>query len=142
MATKPALKVTISGPIKNPKKALKKGRDEVLKSVGKAMVEDVQKQLYPSHGYLTGRLRRSVIWRKGRTFKNNKAELVVDTSRGTPNKNVPYTRWIEESGRHPRWGTMTRFRGYHMFRKTATKFVKQKRVDGIVMRGMVGKLNK
>ena len=127
MATKPALKVTISGPIKNPKKALKKGRDEVLKSVGKAMVEDVQKQLYPSHG---------------RTFKNNKAELVVDTSRGTPNRNVPYTRWIEEGGRHPRWGTMTRFRGYHMFRKTATKFGKQKRVDGIVMRGMVGKLNK
>ena len=72
MAARTSLKVKISGPIKNHKKSLKKGRDEVLKAVGKSMVEDVQRQLYKGHGLKSGRLRRSVIWRKGRTFKNNK----------------------------------------------------------------------
>ena len=140
MPTKPAIKVKISGPIKDHKKSLKKGRDEVLKAVGEAMVKDIRRQLYRGHGYDSGHLHDHVMWRKGRVFKNNRAELTVDTSRNTPNRNVPYTRWIEQGGRHPRWGTMTRFRGYHMFRKTATKFGKQTRVDGIVMRGMVKEL--
>ena len=148
MPTAPALKVKITGPIKNHKKTIKKGVNKILTEVGDAMVGDVRKQLYKPasfprrrHGLVSGKLRSSVTWRKGRKFRNGRAELVVDTSKGHPGRNVPYTRWIEEGGRHPRWGTMTSFRGYSMFRRTATKFEKQKRVHSILMRGMVKELN-
>mgnify|MGYP003117442962 FL=1 len=137
MATKPSLKVTLDGPLANNPKNTKKGVKAAMKKAGDSMVKDVQRQLYPNHGYLTGRLRKSVTWRESKFFKNGKSELIVDTSRGHPNQNVPYTRWIEEGGRHPRWGTMTRFRGYHMFRNTMTKFGKQKRIANIVGVGIV-----
>jgi len=87
----------------------------------------------------TGRLKSKITWRKDDKFK--KQRIVIDSSKGHPSKNVPYTRWIEEGGRHPRWGTMTRFRGYHMFRKTATKFGQQKRVEKMMLVGVSKKMN-
>ena len=75
------------------------------------MVKDVQRQLYPNHGYITGNLRKSVTWRESKFFKNGKSELIVDTSRGHPSQNVPYTRWIEEGGTTSTLGHDDQFQG-------------------------------
>jgi len=133
----PTLKVTLDGPLKDNPKNTKKGTRAAMKKTGDAMVKDVQRQLYPNHGYITGNLRKSVTWRESKFFKNGKSEVIIDTSRGHPSQNVPYTRWIEEGGRHPRWGTMTSFKGYHMFRKTMSKFSKQKKIAKILGVGIV-----
>jgi hypothetical protein len=139
MAIKPQLKVTIKGPLKHPKTNLRKGVAEGLAIVGDSMVKDVKRQLYPGHGYLTGYLKDHIAWRKDDKFK--KQRIVVDSSKHRRTRNVPYTRWVEEGGRHPRWGTPTRFRGYHMFRNTATKFGRQKRVEKMMLVGISKKMN-
>ena len=139
MAIKPQLKVTVKGPLKHPKTNLRKGVAEGLAIIGDSMVKDVKRQLYPNHGVDTGRLKSKITWRKDDKFK--KQRIVIDSSKGHPSKNVPYTRWVEEGGRHPRWGPMTRFRGYHMFRKTATKFGQQKRVEKMMLVGVSKKMN-
>lgn len=139
MTTKPALKVTIKGPLKHPKTNLRKGVAEGLAMVGDSMVKDVQRQLRPGHGEDTGYLKDHITWRKDDKFK--KQRIVVDSSKYRRTRNVPYTRWVEEGGRHPRWGTPTRFRGYHMFRRTATKFGQQKRVEKMMLVGISKKMN-
>tara|TARA_R110002020_G_C15841837_1_gene735232 strand:+ start:156 stop:575 length:420 start_codon:yes stop_codon:yes gene_type:complete len=139
MTTKMSLKVTVQGPLKHPKTNLRKGVAEGLAVIGDAMVKDVKRQLYQGHGEDTGHLKSKIQWRKDDKFK--KQRIVVDSSKDHPKRNVPYTRWVEEGGRHPRWGTPTRFRGYHMFRKTATKFGQQKRVEKMMLVGIRKKMN-
>tara|TARA_R110000744_G_scaffold72590_1_gene145627 strand:+ start:1210 stop:1641 length:432 start_codon:yes stop_codon:yes gene_type:complete len=136
------VKVTLKGPLSTKKKAndgLKRGVKTALREVGKEMQEDVRSQLYRGHGYKTGHLRKRVMWHITDEWK--KPELIMDTGAFKKNANVEYAYWIENGGRHPRWGSPTRFKGYHMFRNTMQKFTKNKRIEKAYDAGLKKELN-
>lgn len=109
------VKVTLKGPFFNPKqlqKGIRKGFVDVL-LIGQ---KDVQEQLYPGHGFLTGALSRSI---QGKPKQMSKTRFIGDIKSSNPP--LEYSYWVETGIRK---GSKTRFKGYHMFRDTARKLNK------------------
>ena len=98
--------VVLTGPIVDGNMAakLKEGVLDGLKEIGTEVVADVHEQLYPGHGWVTGRLKGSigVKWLPGPGFVESGA---------TSGDAIPYAYWIETGRRRGR----RLFSGYHMF---------------------------
>lgn len=84
---------------------------ECLKELATEVVADVQHQLTPGHGFVTGRLRGSI------GFKMLSGPGFVVASGATSGAQVPYAYWIETGKRRGQrlWS------GYGMFKNARTK---------------------
>ena len=124
MAT--SITITKTGPLLAPdvSETLKRGIRSGLFDVAAEIVGTVQEQLYAGHGWVTGRLRGSI---GARQFSDLGYEVRSGAITGDV---VPYTYWIETGKRR---GSQTRFRGYHMFKRTAEKWDNRRsRIDTIM----------
>jgi hypothetical protein len=89
--------------------------------------KNVQEQLYPGHGFLTGALSRSILGKlTDATGKKLKGEI--------KSTGIPYVYWVETGIRS---GRQTRFRGYHMFRDTYRKLTRTDLVQRIMTKEIV-----
>jgi hypothetical protein len=82
--------VEFKGPIfeKNSlEKGIKKGFVDVL-LIGQ---KDIQEQLYPGHGFLTGALSRSIL---GKPVSMSKTKYIGDIKSSNPP--IEYTYWVEQ----------------------------------------------
>jgi len=104
--------ITKTGPIfaPNVSQEVKSAVRQGLFDIAAEITGDVQEQLYAGHGWVTGRLRGSI---GARQFSDLGYEVRSGAITGDV---VPYTYWIETGRRR---GSQTRFRGYHMFQRTA-----------------------
>jgi hypothetical protein len=104
--------ITKTGPIfaPNVSQEVKSAVRQGLFDIAVEITGDVQEQLYAGHGWVTGRLRGSI---GARQFSDLGYEVRSGAISGDV---VPYTYWIETGQRR---GSQTRFRGYHMFERTA-----------------------
>ena len=128
------IKVKLKGPFFKPnqlQKGIKKGFVDVL-LIGQ---KDVQEQLYPAHGFLTGALSRSI---QGKPTQMSKTRYIGDIKSSNPP--IEYSYWVETGIRK---GTKTRFRGYNMFRDTARKLnttnIVEKTMKKAILKALVGK---
>ena len=114
MAT-PGITISKTGPLLAPavSETLKRGIRSGLFDVASEMVGTVQEQLYAGHGWVTGRLRGSI---GARQFSDLGYEVTSGAITGQP---VVYAYWVETGQRR---GSQTRFRGHHMFERTADKW--------------------
>jgi hypothetical protein len=120
--------VEFKGPIfeKNSlEKGIKKGFVDVL-LIGQ---KDIQEQLYPGHGFLTGALSRSIL---GKPVSMSKTKYIGDIKSSNPP--IEYTYWVETGIRK---GTKTRFRGYHMFRDTFRKLTTTDIVEKTMLKSIM-----
>ena len=120
--------VQFKGPIfkKNSlEKGIKKGFVDVL-LIGQ---KDIQEQLYPGHGFLTGALSRSIL---GKPVRMTKTKYVGDIKSSNPP--IEYTYWVETGIRK---GKKTRFRGYHMFRDTFRKLTTTDIVEKTMLKSIM-----
>lgn len=90
-----------------PKQLMIKTANDIVKQVALFGEADVKSQLYPGHGYLTGRLQRAI---RGHLVENLHGE--IDPS------GVYYAIYVEK-------GNGRGFNGYHMFAKTREKINKK-----------------
>lgn len=127
--------ITKSGPIFAPnvsqeiKNAVRHGMFDVAAEI----TADVVEQLYPGHGRITGRLRGSI---GARQFSDLGYEVRSGAITGDV---VPYAYWIETGKRR---GSQTRFRGYHMFERTAKSWKGNRaRIEHLMGRAMVRALS-
>lgn len=110
-----AITIKVSGPIFDPivnakvKSAMRQG----LFDVATEIVGTVQEQLYPGHGWVTGRLRGSI---GARQYSDLGFEVKSGATTGSP---LPYTYWIETG---KRGGRQTAFHGYQMFQNARNKW--------------------
>ena len=89
--------------------------------------KNVQEQLYPGHGFLTGALSRSILGKlTDATGKTLKGEI--------KSTGIPYVYWVETGIRS---GRQTRFRGYSMFRDTYRKLTRTDLVQRIMTKEIV-----
>ena len=89
--------------------------------------KNVQEQLYPGHGFLTGALSRSILGKlTDATGKTLKGEI--------KSTGIPYVYWVETGIRS---GRQTNFRGYHMFRDTYRKLTRTDLVQRIMTKEIV-----
>ena len=89
--------------------------------------KNVQEQLYPGHGFLTGALSRSILGKlTDATGKTLKGEIKCS--------GMPYVYWVETGIRR---GRQTRFRGYSMFRDTYRKLTRTDLVQRIMTKEIV-----
>ena len=123
--------ITKTGPLFAPnvtqevKNAVRHG----LFTIAEEITADVVEQLYPGHGRITGRLRGSI---GARQFSDLGYEVRSGAISGDV---VPYTYWIETGQRR---GSQTRFRGYHMFQRTADAWDnKRTRIGELMGRALV-----
>ena len=123
--------ITKTGPLFAPnvtqevKSAVRHG----LFTIAEEITADVVEQLYPGHGRITGRLRGSI---GARQFSDLGYEVRSGAISGDV---VPYTYWIETGQRR---GSQTRFRGYHMFQRTADAWDnKRTRIGELMGRALV-----
>ena len=114
MAT-PGITISKTGPLLAPdvSETLKRGIRSGLFDVAAEIVGTVQEQLYAGHGWVTGRLRGSI---GARQFSDLGYEVTSGAITGQP---VVYAYWVETGQRR---GSQTRFRGHHMFKRTADKW--------------------
>ena len=110
MAT--SITITKTGPLldANVSATLKRGIRAGIFDVATEVTGTVQEQLYAGHGWVTGRLRGSI---GARQFSDLGYEVRSGAITGEP---VVYAAWVETGKRR---GSQTRFRGYHMFERTA-----------------------
>lgn len=104
-------------------RGLVQGLNEGIDTITKIGESEVKKQLYPGHGFQTGRLREAVA---GDLIEDLRG--VVDAGQHVEGRNVVYADWIE--GISPRNRT-TRFKGYRMFR-FATKLIEALPMNEII----------
>ena len=123
--------ITKTGPIFAPnvtqevKSAVRQG----LFTIAEEITADVVEQLYPGHGRVTGRLRGSI---GARQFSDLGYEVRSGAITGEP---VVYAAWVETGKRR---GSQTRFRGYHMFERTADAWDnKRTRIGELMGRALV-----
>lgn len=123
--------ITKTGPIFAPnvtqevKSAVRHG----LFDIAVEITGDVQEQLYAGHGWVTGRLRGSI---GARQFSDLGYEVRSGAITGEP---VVYAAWVETGKRR---GSQTRFRGYHMFERTADAWNnKRTRIGELMGRALV-----
>jgi len=123
--------ITVSGPLFAPnvsgrmKDAIRAGLFDVSAEIS----ADVQVQLYPGHGWRTGRLRGSIA---ARQFSDLGFEVRSGALTGEP---VKYVYWVETGKRR---GVQTRFPGYRMFARTWRKWEgNRRRIDRIMRAALV-----
>ena len=92
------------------KKAISEGILEMATIEGQV---DIQSQLFPSHGYITGNLHRHIS-----TALISPLVAQVDAGKNRYGSNLIYASWVE--GTSPR-NARSRFKGYGMFKKTRKK---------------------
>jgi hypothetical protein len=127
--------ITKTGPIFSPNvsKAVKTAVGHGLFDIAVEITGDVQEQLYPGHGWVTGRLRGSI---GARQFSDLGYEVRSGAITGEP---VVYAAWVETGRRR---GSQTRFRGYHMFERTADAWNnKRTRIEHLMARAMMRALS-
>ena len=125
--------VVLTGPIFDGNMAakLKEGVLDGLKEIGTEVVADVHEQLYPGHGWVTGRLKGSigVKWLPGPGFVVESGAVSGDA--------VPYAYWIETGMRR---GRQLR-QGYGMFRDARWRLQSNARhVEPVIGKAIVKKL--
>ena len=133
MAT--SITITKTGPIfaPNVSKAVKTAVRQGLFDIAVEITGDVQEQLYAGHGWVTGRLRGSI---GARQFSDLGYEVRSGAITGEP---VVYAAWVETGKRR---GAQTRFRGYHMFERTADAWNnKRTRIKHLMARAMIRALS-
>ncbi len=111
----PAITITSRGPLFTGKvsQTIRRGIRSGLFDVASEIVGTVQEQLYPGHGWVTGRLRGSI---GARQFADLGYEVTSGAITGQP---VTYALWVETGKRK---GRQTRFRGYRMFERASDKW--------------------
>ena len=127
--------ITKTGPIfaPNVSKAVKTAVRQGLFDIADEITADVQEQLYPGHGWLNGILRGSIV---ARQFSDLGYEVRSGAITGEP---VVYAAWVETGKRR---GSQTRFRGYHMFERTADAWNnKRTRIEHLMARAMIRALS-
>ena len=127
--------ITKTGPIfaPNVSKAVKTAVRHGLFDIAVEITADVQEQLYAGHGWVTGRLRGSI---GARQFSDLGYEVRSGAITGEP---VVYAAWVETGKRR---GAQTRFRGYHMFERTADAWNnKRTRIKHLMARAMIRALS-
>ena len=127
--------ITKTGPIfaPNVSKAVKTAVRQGLFDIADEITADVQEQLYPGHGWLNGILRGSIV---ARQFSDLGYEVRSGAITGEP---VVYAAWVETGKRR---GAQTRFRGYHMFERTADAWNnKRTRIEHLMARAMIRALS-
>lgn len=113
----------------NVSRQVKAAAREGLFDIASEIVGDVQEQLYAGHGWVTGRLRGSI---GARQFSDLGYEVRSGAITGQP---VVYAAWVETG---QRGGVQTRFRGYHMFERTAAAWNnKRTRISHLMERALV-----
>ena len=130
MAT-PGITISKTGPLLAPdvSETLERGIRSGLFDVAAEIVGTVQEQLYAGHGWVTGRLRGSI---GARQFSDLGYEVTSGAITGQP---VVYAYWVETGQRR---GSQTRFRGYHMFERTADAWNnKRTRIGDLMGRALV-----
>ena len=130
-----AATITKTGPIfaPNVSKAVKTAVRQGLFDIADEITADVQEQLYPGHGWLTGILRGSIV---ARQFSDLGYEVRSGAITGEP---VVYAAWVETGKRR---GAQTRFRGYHMFERTADAWNNNRtRIEHLMARAMIRALS-
>ena len=129
MAT--SITITKTGPLldANVSSTLKRGIRAGVFEVGVAIAATVQEPLVPGHGRVTGNLRGSIT---ARQFSDLGYEVRSGAITGEP---VVYAAWVETGKRR---GSQTRFRGYHMFERTADAWNnKRTRIGDLMGRALV-----
>ena len=129
MAT--SITITKTGPLldANVSSTLKRGIRAGIFDVASEVVGTVQEQLYGGHGWVTGRLRGSI---GARQFSDLGYEVRSGAITGEP---LVYAYWVETGKRR---GSQTRFRGYHMFERTADAWNnKRTRIEYLMGRALV-----
>ena len=127
--------ITKTGPIfaPNVSKVVKTAVRQGLFDIADEITADVQEQLYPGHGWLNGILRGSIV---ARQFSDLGYEVRSGAIAGEP---VVYAAWVETGKRR---GSQTRFRGYHMFERTADAWNnKRTRIEHLMARAMIRALS-
>ena len=127
--------ITKTGPIfaPNVSKVVKTAVRQGLFDIADEITADVQEQLYPGHGWLNGILRGSIV---ARQFSDLGYEVRSGAITGEP---VVYAAWVETGKRR---GAQTRFRGYHMFERTADAWNnKRTRTEHLMARAMIRALS-
>ena len=113
--------ITMKGPLFN-NKSLNKGARKGLINVLLEGQKNVQEQLYPGHGFLTGALSRSI---QGKLTNGTGKTLKGDIK----STGIPYDFWIETGIRS---GSQSKFRGYHMFKDTYRKLTRTDLIEKIM----------
>ncbi len=120
------LTITTAGPLlqANVSETVRRGIRSGLFDVASEIVGTVHDDLYPGHGWVTGRLRGSI---GARQFSDLGYEVTSGAITGQP---VVYAYWVETGKRN---GRQTKFRGHHMFKKASAKWANsQSRIDQIM----------
>ena len=126
------IKVDLKGKYFSPRSNVHSAIKAGLNDIASEMVGDVQEQLYPGHGWVTGRLRGSIGQRQMSSLTH---EIRSGAITGDP---VTYAHFIETG---MRGGTKTSFRGYRMFEITASSWNQNhKRIDEILLSHALGEL--
>jgi hypothetical protein len=73
-------------------------------------VQNVRDQLYPGHGYVTGRLFRSIS-----SALTDSLRVQIDAGKHRYGKNLSYAAWVEGTSKK---NVRASFKGYGMFQKT------------------------
>lgn len=127
-----SIRLERSGKMFSPSSDIGKAIKRSLIDISSEMVGHVHDELYPGHGWVTGRLRGSI---GARQFSDLGYEIRSGAVTGPP---VPYAYWIETGKRN---GQKTRFRGYKMFEKTSQKWNSNRsRIDKIVLKHTLDEL--
>lgn len=120
------ISVQLVGPIfsRSVGATMKNAVRQGLFDVAAEITGTVQEQLYPGHGWVTGRLRGSI---GARQYSDLGYEVKSGATTGSP---LSYTYWIETG---KRGGRQTAFRGYQMFEKARNKWDNNRsRIDKIM----------
>tara|TARA_X000000368_G_scaffold195792_1_gene154538 strand:- start:24 stop:482 length:459 start_codon:yes stop_codon:yes gene_type:complete len=105
------VKIETKGPLfKATKKSFERGVSVGLSEIGANGMALVLSQLSKGHGVRSGNLKAAV-----RYYPEGDDTVIIDVNERFNGKDINYADWIESGGKHPRWGTMSRFRGYQMF---------------------------
>ena len=101
----------------NSEKKLKSSFEIAITKMAQVTEQRTKKQLYKTHGVVTGHLRRSI---SGEYLGGLKAQ--VDAGLARQGANVVYASWVEGvSSRNKR----TRFKGYQMFENSKNQLAKE-----------------
>jgi hypothetical protein len=106
------IEVELSGKITDPALGddmVAKARDGLVELLEIEGVGNVQSQLYPGHGYESGKLHDSI------GYSVDGLSGQIDAGRSNHGRNLNYAAWVE--GVDPR-NASSSFRGYGMFEKT------------------------
>ena len=105
--TKISGRITESG---LPKDIEAKVADALIEIAELEGVQHVRDQLYPGHGYVTGRLFRSIS-----SALTDSLRVQIDAGKHRYGKNLSYAAWVEGTSKK---NMRASFKGYGMFKKT------------------------